>query len=317
MSTSEVGETERLDFWRDVICDVFVQLGSEPLGPSLEATVETRTVGPLTVTKVTAQPVVVYRSPRHIARASEDDLLVSVQRASVGLIRQDDREAVLHPGDAALYDSSRPYELRFADPTQQLVFQVPRAVLGERCRGLEEVTAERFSGREGAGAVMSTYLSAFADQLQTLDTPAALRFAESAIDVMAATFGGASGRLPSPESQTAFQLARVKQIALRHARDSAFDIDRWARTVGFSTRHLHRLFASERSTPAQWLRSVRLEGARRDLSDPALAHLSVGTIGRSWCFRDDAHFSRAFARQFELPPAAYRRSVFRRSEPSA
>lgn len=316
VSTLEVGESERLDFWRDLICDVFVQLDSAPLaGRSLDATVATTTVGPLTVTKVTSQPLVVRRLPRHIARAREDDLLVSVQQTHSGLVRQDGREAVLRPGDLALYDSSRPYTLQFADWTEQLVFQVSRDTLAERCRGLDGVAAERFSGQDGAGAVLSRFLTALAQQLEALDGPTALRLADTAIDVMATTLGSAVGRAAAPESQAAFHLTRAKQCAVAHLPDPDFDVDAWARAVGFSTRHLTRLFGSEGSTPARWLRSVRLERVRRDLSDPALAHVSVGTIGCSWGFRDDAHLSRVFARRFELPPGAYRRAVLNVGEP--
>ena len=57
---------------------------------------------------------------------------------------QDGRVATLLPGDFALYDSTRPYELIFDEPLQQYVLQLPGAVLRSRLRDTEN--ADRSQG---------------------------------------------------------------------------------------------------------------------------------------------------------------------------
>ena len=65
------------------------------------------------------------RTPALIARASEDYFLVSIQTQGRGVVSQDGRDAVLAPGDFALYDSTRPYQLTFDGPFQQFVLKLP------------------------------------------------------------------------------------------------------------------------------------------------------------------------------------------------
>ena len=117
MSTSEVVPRESFTFWREIICDVFVQLDCERRGEgSFAGTLTNRRAGPLQLTEVGADAQHVVRSRRQIAKGGEDDCLVSLQLAGRGIIAQDGREAVLGPRDFALYDSTRPYELSFDGP---------------------------------------------------------------------------------------------------------------------------------------------------------------------------------------------------------
>jgi AraC-like DNA-binding protein len=74
-----------------------------------------------------------------------------------------------------------------------------------------------------------------------------------------------------------------------------------------SVRYLHKLFETEQTSVAEWIRRRRLERCRRDLLDPAYRDRPVEAIGERWGFKDGAHFSRVFKRRFAAPPAEYRR----------
>ena len=60
-----------------------------------------------------------------------------------------------------------------------------------------------------------------------------------------------------------------------------------------SLRYLHRLFQEPGATVAGWIRQRRLEGCRRDLTDPALVSRTVAAIAGRWGFGSPAHFSHA------------------------
>jgi AraC-like DNA-binding protein len=75
-----------------------------------------------------------------------------------------------------------------------------------------------------------------------------------------------------------------------------------------STRHLHNLFHESGTTVAGFIRSQRLDGARRDLRDPLHAGLPVGAVAARWGFLDAAHFSRTFRDAFGVPPSDWRRA---------
>src|SRR4051794_1734531 len=123
LSTEGVAEPERFAFWRHLICGVFVQLDCEPVRDATPAPfagrITARELGPIRVSDVVTSPQRVVRSPRQIARAREDDVLVSLQVTESCTISQDGRAATIRPGDFALYDSARPYTLEMERPFRQ------------------------------------------------------------------------------------------------------------------------------------------------------------------------------------------------------
>ena len=108
LTTDDVGAAERFSYWRELICDTFVGLDAERPGRGFTGTLVSAPLGPLRLTEVRSVAQHVVRSPRQIERGRGDDVLVSVQRAGRGLVRQDGREALLRPGELALYDAARP-----------------------------------------------------------------------------------------------------------------------------------------------------------------------------------------------------------------
>jgi AraC-like DNA-binding protein len=75
-----------------------------------------------------------------------------------------------------------------------------------------------------------------------------------------------------------------------------------------SLRHLHRLFETQHTTVAGWIRHRRLERCRKDLADPAQHTMPVSAVAARWGLPDSAHFSRLFRHTYGLPPAEYRRT---------
>jgi AraC-like DNA-binding protein len=73
-----------------------------------------------------------------------------------------------------------------------------------------------------------------------------------------------------------------------------------------SVRYLYRLFESEGTTVGRWIKVRRLEGCRRELTDPSLARYGVGAIGVRWGLLDPASFSRAFRSAYGMSPREYR-----------
>jgi AraC-like DNA-binding protein len=73
-----------------------------------------------------------------------------------------------------------------------------------------------------------------------------------------------------------------------------------------SVRYLHRLFESENTTVAAWIRQRRLERCRTDLISGVSQPVSA--VGARWGLPDAAHFSRLFRQAYGMPPAEYRRA---------
>jgi hypothetical protein len=88
----------------------------EPGRPALLPRARPLQVGGLNLTRVDSDAQTVVRTKRLIARSVDDTMLVSFAVQGGGRVVQDGREALLEPGDLALYDTTRPYQLLFDGP---------------------------------------------------------------------------------------------------------------------------------------------------------------------------------------------------------
>ncbi|HEY7607678.1 MAG TPA: helix-turn-helix domain-containing protein [Alphaproteobacteria bacterium] len=298
-STDAVAPGERFAFWREAVCEVFVQLECERLGrePFVGA-ITTRPFGAVQLSEVAACPQHVVRSRRQIARTREDDLLVSVQLEGHGTIAQDGRTAALAVGDLCLYDSVRPYMLHFDGSFRQLVLQFPRAKLMERLGRPEPFTGIRVARDHPVGALASAFLSGLGRDSAAIPPPAAERLAGTALDLLATALATARGATARAEARRSAALAHAKMLTMARLDDPALEPGAVAVALGVATRSLHRLFEAEGTSFMRWVLEQRLAGCRRDLTDPLQSHRSISDIALGRGFADLSHFSRAFRQRY-------------------
>ncbi|MFO1272128.1 MAG: helix-turn-helix domain-containing protein [Rubrivivax sp.] len=304
-STAQVEPRQRLAYWTDLVCDTYVQLECDAHGGrrSIEGEIVADRLSTLALSRVTASAQVVRRTPARIARVSEDFFLVSIQTRGRGVISQDGRDAVLEPGDFALYDSTRPYTLTFGGPFQQLVLMLPGPTLRTELRETQRLTATAVSGERGAGHLMIGMIRSLAAGIDTLAPESAAAVADSVTQILVAGLSALpAARSQAPSQRTAFHREQVKVFVRQHLRDPGLGVGRIAAALRLSPSSLHRVWAGEACSLTDWIWAQRLDAARRDLADPALAARSVSEIAFSWGFNDAAHFSRSFRARFGCAP---------------
>jgi AraC-like DNA-binding protein len=311
LSTDVVTPRERLSLWADLICDVYVQLDCQPLveRERFAGSIRRGALATLNLSQVTSRAQDVFRTERQIAKASEDFLLVSIQTRGAGRIRQDGREALLRPGDFALYDSTRPYELLFEEDFQQLVLMLPGALLRSQMSATEGLTATTVSGSRGAGHLLVQMIDALWRGLDTLQPESADAIADSVRHILVAGLR----TLPAAQQCRVSDLAAIHRDQIRafvrqHLRDPRLSVGAVAAGLKLSPSTLHRAFQGEPCSLAQWIWSERLDAVKRDLGDPRLAARSISDIAFAWGFNDAAHFSRAFRERFGVAPRELRRA---------
>lgn len=304
-STNEVRAPHRQAYWVDAVCDTYVQLDCEvPKGAErLSGVIDADALATLGFSRVTASAQAVRRTPEKIAHAVDDYFLVSVQSSGNGAITQDGRVAMLGAGDFALYDSTRPYELRFEDAFQQYVIRFPARALREKLKSPERLTACTISGGRGAGRLFVNMIRSVAADLNNLEPGSTAAVAESIESILVGCLSAMPGAEPLPSSNAlTFHRERIKAFAQRRLRDPELDVHQIAAHLQLSPSTVHRAFEDEPTSLSRWIWLQRLEGARRDLADPAQAARSVTEIAFAWGFNDAAHFSRSFRNHYNCAP---------------
>ncbi|MET3916689.1 AraC-like DNA-binding protein [Variovorax sp. OAS795] len=311
LSTDAVPRGQRLAYWTDMICNVYVQLGCDPVREGdtgdFEGSIRQHTLPSLDVSVVNSGPQKVMRTPGHISRSGDDYFLVSIQARGRGVVRQDGRDAVLAAGDFALYDSTRPYELLFDDSFEQIVLKLPGERLRSELHDTEALTATTVSGREGAGHLLLGMIRTLREDIDALQPASALAVANGVQSILVAGLQTLpAARSPGLSSLTAYHLARVKRRIDEQLADPSLSVGSLAAELGVSSSHIHRVFKSEPLTPSQYIWERRLEACSRDLLDPRLAGRPVADIAYGRGFNDAAHFSRTFRERFGCSPREWR-----------
>lgn len=310
LSTSSVRPSDKLAYWADLVCRSYVQLDCEP-GPGqelIEGEIRAGALASLRLSRVTASAQTVTRTPARIAGASEDFFLVSIQAAGTGTVLQDGRAARLSPGDFALYDSTRPYQLVFGADFQQYVLMLPGPLLRAQLGGAQRLTAQTVAGQKGAGHLMIGMIRSLWASLDELEPASAAAVAESVEHILLAGLRTlpVAGAPAGVSHLTAYHREQIKDCIRRRLRDPQLGVDEIARETRLSVSSLHRVFSGEGESLSDYLWRQRLEAVRRELLDPASQGRRVSEIAYAWGFNDAAHFSRAFKARFGCSPTEFR-----------
>jgi AraC-like DNA-binding protein len=307
LDTSTSNPHRRLAVWQDIVCDTFVGLDCRSdLHDGFWGTVAQSRIGAASFTRVDSCAQNVLRTPSRIARASEDFVLVALGNSGVNGVYQDGREAIVSAGEFVVYDTTRPYELRFDDNFSQTIFQVPRKLLQQRVGSFDTLTATTFSKDHPLEPLVYDFLTSLSRTVDHVDSATGARLLEQALDLVAMAFAERMHDRPEQSFHRSATLYRFKNYILTHLRDPDLSMSRAAAAVGISPRYASDLMAGEQNSFSHYVQAQRLEGCKRDLSDPAQAARHVSDIAFAWGFNDLAHFSRIFKQRFGASPREWR-----------
>jgi AraC-like DNA-binding protein len=302
----------RRDYWQHV---VGTALGPVDLRVAGTVDVHDRLeLGELGAVRVgvlsSAQPGGASRAARHIRGSDPDLCKVDILVQGHGVVAQDGREAALRPGDFTFVDLSRPaYWTMSAIRIIAVVF--PRALVPLRHDQLARLTAVPVAGNRGAGALISSLAQRLPDHLDECDDTEGVRLGTAVLDLLGAGMAARLDRADAvpPHTRQRALLLRIRAFIDERLGDPDLSPITVADAHHISLRYLHRLFETQDTTVAEWIRHRRLERCRRDLLDPAHSARPVAAIGARWGIANAAHFNRVFRATYGITPGECRRSA--------
>jgi AraC-like DNA-binding protein len=308
-ATDGVPAYRRLALWQDIVCDVYVQLDCKSdLGSAFNGRVTRAPLGAASCTEVSSQQQRVYRTRSRIARSHEDFFLIALGKHGVGGVAQDGRETVLRPGEFAIYDTTRPYELRFDDAFTQVILQVPRDMLLRRAPGTEALTAISFGSDRPLQKLAHDFVYRLCQSADEIQPEHAVRLSEQAVDLVAMALSERLGTQALPSTRRLALLHRLKAHVRTHLADPDLSISEAATALGVSPRYVNDLLSEEGTSFQRFVLTERLAQCQRDLASPILAHRHVSEIAFAWGFNDVSHFGRVFRERYGLSPRDFRTS---------
>jgi AraC-like DNA-binding protein len=303
LTTNAVSAPERPAYWREVICATYVELDVEPRSrTTFSGSVLLSSWGRVRISHVESDGQVVRR---RVADPSAD-CLVSLQLSGSGRVTQAGRTAVLSPGDFALYDTTRAYELAFDDPFDQIVIQFPRDALIGRNVHIDSAVARRCVGGSGAAAVAAAFAQSLFRHRDELPDSFRGRLGEQALDCVATALALSAGSTPTKSTMESFDRQRILSYIDANVTSADLSVAKVASAFGVSTRTLQKLFADDEAHLGERIHATRLARVRSALQDPLRSHHTIARIANDFGFTDPAHFSRAFRAAYGCTPSEFR-----------
>ncbi|MCD8503609.1 MAG: AraC family transcriptional regulator [Burkholderiaceae bacterium] len=304
LSTYEIVESQRLEFWNEVVCKHCVPAASHTNGQeNFKGRFTAKSIADIEVCEMSSLEHTWDRGSSHLRAGAAEDFLLAFMLSGNGHLEQSGRVASTQTGGIVLYDSARPFKFRL-EPESVILLKIPRDQLLFRVPQAENFTAIPFAYEKPlTGLLASTIKQAAKESLPEL-VPSTVRaqLAGSLLDLLGATLQMQMGVCESLDFGQKALLQQVKSYIEEHLTDPGLDTRQLAEAHCISTRTLTRLFAQGGITPMRWVWQRRLQSAYFALKE-GRAHQVTEAAFRSG-FNDVAHFSRLFKRAYGMAPSA-------------
>ena len=310
LDADALAPTDRAEAIRALIWDAVVRVEIEhhPDPASIHAQGQISDAGHLNICSIRSNATGITRTPRLAHDAVDAYLFLGLQVAGSSIVIQDGREAVLRPGDLAVYDTRQPYTLVNDHGIQQHFFRIPIADLELPARVLGAVTAVRLDGGRPLARITAGHLRELAENVGRLSAQEAERVAEPSLALIRAMLASQIEDLPEAREYLERSLEhRIVAYMRAHLHEADLSAARIAREHHVSVRHLYRLLARSGIVLGDWIRQQRLEECRRALAEPGDTS-TIAAVAHQWGFVDVTHFGRVFKAAYGMSPREWRTS---------
>jgi AraC-like DNA-binding protein len=318
LSTRSVAESDRLDFWREVVCRTIAGVEATALVSDrpYDGSIRTQSI-PLAhlpnfdLIQVEADAQFVTRT-RKLIDQSEGAWLLMIQEEGACELGQGARTTKLTPGDIGFLDTSRPYEVTFPRCFKQSILKMPALLFRDIAPRGDDLAGAALSGAQALTAIARQNLLLLEHNAAVIEPSFLAAAANSCLGHLSLAMRAArcdDGRKVAGHA-ISDHVVRADMHITQNLHDAGLSVEQVASSIGISTGYLQQLYrAAKDLSVAQSILDQRLANCRRELADPSLADESITSIAFRWGFSESSSFSRAFRRTFGLSPRQYRRQV--------
>ena len=269
---------------------------------------ESAHVGDVVVARIASSPCTVRRTSHSAGKARM--VKVVLQTRGRCDFEQGGRQSVLAPGHLSVFTCERPYEFTTREPAEVIVAGIPSGRLGSHVDVLRRQPTVRSPADSGTGQMVTGFFRAMTGLLRrdgaSLSGSAGRHLGDALTSLIIAQM------VDAPSVATDGDPAeRILAYCTVHLADPSLSVASVARAHRMSVRYLHKLFQDREQSLAAWIRRRRLEGIKKDLADPALAHRTVASVAARWGVQGAPHLSRALRAEFGCTAADIRRTTRR------
>lgn len=293
------------DQWRDLLSSTHLPW-SVAVPPSDEAVPFTASVrrwwiDDLALVDCECGPCSGTRARRELADTDGEFVVVLITLSGQETVSQNDADALMKPGDAVAWDSTKPARFTVWQPLAKRSLLIPRAALEEVSGRALMSGGVMLDGAKPATRLLTSYLDTLRKSVNELDQRAISGARNATLELFVGALRSGSDLPSSSMAQPALR-AQMDKFIERHLLDAVTPHD-IASAHGVSVRTVNRIFNATGQTVSEVMRVRRLARAREELTD---GDRPISSIAHRWGFSDTSHFSRSFKAQYGTSPSDYR-----------
>jgi AraC-like DNA-binding protein len=212
---------------------------------------------------------------------------------------QDGRDALLDPGEFAVYDLHRPVSLAFEGPFTCLSLRFSGDMLELPRPLIAEITATKVSEDDGVAGVAAAFFVALGDRMGNFSGRAGASLARNAVDLVNTVLRDQlDATAPTVPIRRGVLVREVLEYIDANLGDPELSPSAIASAHFISTRYVHAIFRDLGVTVSEWIVRRRLEQCRRELTDPRRMDDSIASIAARAGLSSASYFSQAFRKHF-------------------
>jgi AraC-like DNA-binding protein len=308
LDSRQIAANDRAEGVREAIARLKVPVAIDfPAGPVPLVRGAFTDLGGLRICSVRSNATRVDRSERMTRDGADPNVFLALQKSGSSIVVQDGREAVLRPGDLAVFDSTAPFTLLDDGGIRQWQIRIPIAQLGLPVHLLRSVSAIRLSPDHPVADLAAAYFHRMASRPEMFTQQGAETLSGPSIELVRAlisTHVDASATLRESMQETL--PLRIMEFVRSRLGDPDLGAARIAAEHHISVRHLYNVLAASGISLGAWIRSERLERCRADFARADAAGATIAAIARRWGFADASSFGRQFRAAYGLTPREWR-----------
>jgi AraC-like DNA-binding protein len=300
--THRVAARERTGLWRRHVTDNHGSLDFSFVDPdTFSGGTKVQRCGDLQLVEFWSEPVRYDRRSTAADRDSDDSLRLLLPLSGDLVVSGPSADKRLRPGLAAAVSMAAGFGLEQPKPARALVLTLPSR-LWDGPPPRDPVVWELGHGR---GAVFGATLREVAAQRAHLDAGSFVQACECAAMLLTGLAGCDAGLV-----------AQARAVARQHADDIEFTPAALAQRLGWSLRSIQLALRQAGTTPAELIRTQRLERAADRLRHPDWRARTISHVAHASGFGSLSAFNAAFRAHFGCTPADLRARSTRQARPS-
>ncbi|MFD3488481.1 helix-turn-helix domain-containing protein [Streptomyces sp. NPDC058665] len=308
LDTAFIAPRDREEVVRNAVWEsmVAVDIDHGPPAEDISVRIGLGSAGPIRICWARATAVTLRRTERLAREDEEPAVTLGVQMAGSSVVVQNGREALLGPGDCAVYESIAPYSLLYDEGVDHRFIRFPRAALALPDGLLRDITAVPLGSDNPVARLAFSYFSQLAvtgELLQGADADAVVAPSVELLRAVLTSQHGNSTLAKGPLEATLTR--RVTHYIREHLAEPDLSAARIAAAHGISVRHLYAVLSRSGISLGDWIRTRRLAECRRELAGPNGRLRTIAATGRKWGFANASHFSKIFKQTYGISPRAW------------